>query len=215
MLRRRRKRLGKSRQNQWSKRYPQRYRLKNGISKAKEDPAGGRLRENRSEDAGFAERQRAVGQPGRRFLMIFGKAVTQDDLLFPGSVSGRSSMQCCRALPPLQRKSYLPADDGRIVRSEEDGTFRGTSQRLNVLADRVPLFPLNNCCWSIRCTPTTWHLPLLKMKRPFTPGQKRGRLGALMGFSVSMALCGGPAHLRFCPECYAEEIRQYGGVLAP
>ena len=49
------------------------------------------------------------------------------------------------------------------------------------------------------------------MKRPFTPGQKRGKAGGIDGLLGQYGtVCGGPAHLRFCPECYAEEIRQYG-----
>ena len=68
-------------------------------------------------------------------------------------------------------------------------------QRLNVLADRVPSLPFERLLLEHTMYPYYMAFTSLKMKRPFTPGQKRGRLGALMGFSASMALPAAARHI--------------------
>lgn len=84
-------------------------------------------------------------------------------------------------------------------------------QRLNVLADRVPSLPFERLLLEHTMYPYYMAFTSLKNEEAVHTWAKEGKAGSIDGFLGQYGTaCGGPAHLRFCPECYAEEIRQYG-----
>ena len=84
-------------------------------------------------------------------------------------------------------------------------------QRLNVLADRVPSLPFERLLLEHTMYPYYTAFTSPKNEEAVRTWAKEGKAGSIDGFLGQYGTaCGGPTHLRFCPECYAEEIRQYG-----
>ena len=84
-------------------------------------------------------------------------------------------------------------------------------QRLNVLADRVPPLPFERLLLEHTMYPYYTAFTSPKNEEAVRTWAKEGKAGSIDGFLGQYGTaCGGPTHLRFCPECYAEEIRQYG-----
>lgn len=83
-------------------------------------------------------------------------------------------------------------------------------QRLNVLADRVPELPFEQMLLDHTLYPYYMAFASEKNERAVYAWAKEGKAGSIDAFfgQYGSACC--PEHLRFCPECYAEEIRQYG-----
>ena len=84
-------------------------------------------------------------------------------------------------------------------------------QRLNVLAERAPSLPFERLLLEHTMYPYYMAFTYPKNEEAVHTWAKEGKAGSIDGFLGQYGTaCGGPAHLHFCPECYAEEIRQYG-----